>query len=160
MHVNYMEAIRKRYENLGYQSYRWFIAENAPAWSAVKKPLSKSKIGLLSTSGAYALGQMAYHYKDDSSIREIPIGTPTHEIRFSHITENYLVSPRKDPNCILPIETLKSLAKKSVIGSLASTALSCMGGTYSQRKVREEIAPSVLEKFMRDDIDCALLVSM
>jgi D-proline reductase (dithiol) PrdB len=160
MHVNYMEAIRKRYENLGYQPYRWFKAEDMPAWSTLGKPLSESKVGLLSTSGAYAVGQMAYHYKDDSSTREIPVNTPKDDLRFSHITENYLISPRKDPNCILPIDTLKLLSKKGVIGSLADTVISCMGGTYSQRKVREEIVPSVLEKFMRDDIDCALLVAM
>jgi D-proline reductase (dithiol) PrdB len=160
MHVNYMESIRKRYENLGYQPYRWFMPEEASTWSKPRKPLSESKVGLLSTSGAYALGQIAYHYKDDASTREIPIGTSIGELRFSHITENYLVSPRKDPNCILPIDTLKSLSRKGVIGSLADTVISCMGGTYSQRKVREEIAPRVLEKFIRDDIDCALLVAM
>ncbi len=160
MYVDYMEAIRKRYENLGYQAYRWYVADKVAPWTQLKKNLNECKLGLMSTSGAYALGQTAYHYKDDSSVREIPSATPTADIRFSHITENYLVDPRRDPNCIFPTETLKSLVRKNVIGALADSVFSCMGGTYSQRKVRDEIAPKILENFRRQDIDCALLVAM
>jgi D-proline reductase (dithiol) PrdB len=155
-----MEAIRKRYENLGYQAYRWFVADNVAPWTPLKKKLSECKLGLMSTSGAYALGQIAYHYKDDSTIREIPSSTKADDLRFSHITENYLVNPRKDPNCILPTETLHKLVEKKVINSLANTVFSCMGGTYSQRRVKDEIAPEILKNFKRQDIDCALLVAM
>ena len=49
------------------------------------------------------IGQVAYYYKDDTSIRAIPNDTPTARIHFSHITENYLENPRKDPNCIIPL---------------------------------------------------------
>jgi D-proline reductase (dithiol) PrdB len=160
MYVDYMEVMRKRYENLGYQAYRWFVADDIAPWTPLKKKLSQCKLGLLSTSGAYALGQIAYHYKDDSTIREIPSSTPANDLRFSHITENYLVDPRKDPNCILPTETLHKLVGKQVINSLANTVFSCMGGTYSQRRVKNEIAPEILKNFRRQDIDCALLVAM
>jgi len=160
MYVDYMETIRKRYENLGYQAYRWFVADKAAPWVPLTKKLSDCKLGLMSSSGAYALGQVAYHYKDDSSIREIPSTTQPSDIRFSHITENSLLNPRRDPNCILPYKTLQKLARKSIIGALADSVFSCMGGTYSQRKVREEIAPEILTNFRRQDIDCALLVAM
>lgn len=160
MTVQYMDAIRQRYERLGYAAYRWFKADSAPPWSEMKKPLSQAKVGLLSTSGAYALGQLAYHYKDDTSIRGIPSDTPTEDIRFSHITENYLTNAKRDPNCILPLDTLRSLAKDGVVGALAERVFSCMGGVYSQRRVREETAPAILEAFSDQQIDCALLVAM
>ena len=160
MNVDYMEVIRKRYENLGYQAYRWFVADDVAPWTPLKKRLHECKLGLLSTSGAYALGQVAYHYKDDSTIREIPSNTQTDDLRFSHITEKYIDNPRKDPNCILPTETLRTLVQKKVIKSLANTVFSCMGGTYSQRRVKTEIAPEILKNFKRQDIDCALLVAM
>ena len=51
-------------------------------------------------------------------------------------------------------------AGKKVINSLADTVFSCMGGTYSQRRVKNEIAPEILRNFKRQDIDCALLVAM
>lgn len=160
MTVEYMQAIRARYEHLGYKPYRWFEADTPPPWQAPAKPLSSSRLGLMSTSGAYALGQVAYHYKDDTSIREIPSNTPPADLRFSHITENYLVDPRRDPDCILPLTALRQLRDEGVVGSLAENVWSCMGGVYSQRRVREETAPAVLAACRREDIDCALLVAM
>ena len=160
MTVNYMDAIRERYERLGYSAYRWFVADDMPPWQKLEKPLSQARVGMLSTSGAYALGQVAYHYKDDTSIREIPSTTAATDIRFSHITENYLVDPKRDPNCILPLGALRALSASGVIGGLADSVFSCMGGVYSQRRVREQTAPALLAAFQRQQLDCALLVSM
>ena len=95
MAFRYMQAIAERYKALGYTPYRWFRAEEPPAWKPLAKPLSSARIGLLSTAGAYVVGQMAYHYKDDSSIRCIPVATRDEDVRFSHLTENYLVDARR-----------------------------------------------------------------
>ena len=160
MSVAYMQSIAERYQRLGYPIYRWFKAEDAPPWQALGKPLSESKIGLLSTSGAYALGQAAYHYKDDSSIREIPATTEDKDLRFSHLTENYLVDPRRDPGCIFPLAALRKLAGEGVIGGVADRVFSCMGAVYSQRRVREETAPALLAAFKAQKVDAALLVAM
>ncbi len=160
MSVEYMRSIAERYQRLGYPIYRWFKADSAPPWQALGKPLSAARIGLLSTSGAYALGQSAYHYKDDSSIREIPSDTRDADLRFSHLTENYLVDPRRDPGCIFPLQALRKLAGEGVIGSIADKLFSCMGAVYSQRRVREETAPALLAAFRAQKVDAALLVAM
>jgi D-proline reductase (dithiol) PrdB len=160
MTVEYMRAIKERYERLGYQPYRWFVADTEPPWQPLAKPLNEVRLGMLSTSGAYALGQVAYHYKDDTSIREIPSDTDVRDLRFSHITENYLVDPKRDPNCIFPIGALQRLAGDGFIGQLADKLFSCMGGIYSQRRVREELAPTLLETFKQQSVDAALLVPM
>ncbi|MBI3230848.1 MAG: hypothetical protein HYZ45_11940, partial [Burkholderiales bacterium] len=96
MLVNYMQAIAERYKKLGYTPYRWLVADKLPPWQPVLRSLADSRLGMLSTSGAYALGQRAYHYRDDCSIRAIPSATPNSELRFSHITENYLVDAKRD----------------------------------------------------------------
>ncbi len=158
--VDYMDAIRQRYEQLGYAPYRWFVADDEPPWQPLDKPLAEARVGLLSTSGAYALGQVAYHYRDDTSVRAIPAGTPPSDLRFSHITENYLVDPKRDPACILPLAQLRELARNGEIGALADAVHTCMGGVYSQRRVREETAPAVLEGLREQQVDCALLVAM
>ncbi len=160
MSVNYMQAIRARYESLGYTPYRWVEADSGPPWQPMSKPLAQARLGLLSTSGAYALGQVAYHYKDDCSIRALPSSVDTRDLRFSHITENYLVDAKRDPNCILPLAQLRSLCRAGVIGELAEQVFSCMGGVYSQRRVREEMAPALLDAFRAQKVDCALLVAM
>ncbi len=160
MSVNYMQAIRARYESLGYTPYRWYEADSAPPWQPLNKPLAEARLGLLSTSGAYALGQVAYHYKDDTSIRALPSSVATQDLRFSHITENYLVDPKRDPNCILPLAQLRTLREQGVVGELAEQVFSCMGGVYSQRRVREEVAPAMLDAMRAQQVDCALLVAM
>ncbi len=160
MTVGYMQAITERYRKLGYAPYRWFQADDAPPWQAPAKPLAAARIGMLSTSGAYALGQMAYHYKDDTSIRQIPAATADRDLRFSHVTENYLVDARREPGCMLPLRTLGALAAEGFIGGLAKNVFSCMGGVYSQRRVREELAPALLAAFKSQRVDAALLVAM
>jgi len=160
MNVQYMAAIAERYKSLGYAPYRWFRAEDAPPWQALAKPLASARIGMLSTSGAYALGQVAYHYKDDTSIRQIPASTADADLRFSHVTENYLVDAKRDPGCIFPLRALRALAGEGFIGGLADRVFSCMGGVYSQRRVREELAPALLSAFKAERVDAALLVAM
>ena len=160
MTVAYMQAITERYQRLGYAPYRWYKAGDAPPWRPMAKPLAAARVGMLSTCGAYALGQVAYHYKDDTSMRKIPAVTPDKDLRFSHLTENYLVDPRRDPACIFPLRTLHSLAEEGFIGALAEDVFSCMGAVYSQRRVREELVPAVLASFKAQNIDAALLVPM
>lgn len=160
MPVRYMQAIAERYKALGYTPYRWFQAEDAPAWAPLGKRLADARIGVLSTSGAYAVGQVAYHYKDDTSIRGIASLTPAHELRFSHLTENYLVDARRDPDCLVPLTALRALAGEGFIGSLAAQVFSCMGAVYSQRRVREEIAPALLAALRAQNVDAVLLAAM
>lgn len=160
MTVNYMQAIAARYLRLGYTPYRWFVADSPPPWEPLVKPLNQLRLGLLSTAGTYALGQVAYHYKDDASIRQIDSTTANADLRFSHITENYLVAAKRDPNCIFPLRNLHQLVREGLIGALAEKVFSCMGGVYSQRKVRTETAPALLTAFRAQAVDAALLVAM
>lgn len=160
MSIEYMQSIAERYKSLGYAPYRWVKAEDPPPWQPLAKPLAAARIGMLSTSGAYALGQVAYHYKDDTSIRQIAAATADRDLRFSHVTENYLVDPRRDPRCIFPLRTLGALVAEGFIGRLADHMFSCMGGIYSQRRVREELAPALLSAFKAQQVDAALLVPM
>ncbi len=160
MAVEFMKNIAERYQRLGYPIYRWFHAESDPPWAPLGKPLAECRVGMLSTSGAYALGQVAYHYKDDTSIRAIPADTPDEQLRFSHLTENYLVDARRDPQCMVPTSALRRLMADRVIGGLAAKVFSCMGAVYSQRRVREEVAPALLQAFRDQRADVALLVPL
>ncbi|MGI9425949.1 MAG: glycine/sarcosine/betaine reductase selenoprotein B family protein [Hyphomicrobiaceae bacterium] len=160
MVVRYIDSITKRYERLGFAPYRWFHADDQPPWTPLPKSLSGLRLGMLSTSGAYVAGQLAYHYKDDTTIREISTDTPIEQIRFSHITENYLVNARQDPDCILPLTALRRLAHEGVIGQLAKSVLTCMGGIYSQRRVMQELIPAVTTSFAAQEVDAVLLVPM
>ncbi len=158
--IDYMRMTRELYESLGHQPYGWLLAGTPPPFPRLNKPLSECRIGMVSTSGAYVVGQPAYHYKDDTSIRAIAKTTPTEKIHFSHITENYLPDPRRDPNCVFPIDALRTLEAEGFVGEVADELFSCMGGIYSQRRVREELIPVLAESFARQNVDAVLLVPM
>ncbi|MCC7121389.1 MAG: hypothetical protein IT493_07510 [Gammaproteobacteria bacterium] len=160
MPVRYIDTIARRYVQLGYQPYRWYVADAPASFTPLSRPLAQATLGMLSTSGAYALGQVAYHYRDDASIRDIPATTPDADLRFSHITENYLVDARRDPGCIFPLRALRDAAARGRIGRLAGRVQSCMGGVYSQRRVRDEVAPAILAAMQREGVDAALLIAM
>jgi len=160
MTVEYMRTIREKYSKLGYAAYGWHKAEAAPPWTALAKPLSDCKVGMLSTAGTYAAGQVAYFYKDDTSHRVIPSHTPVAELRFSHLTENYLPDARRDANCAFPIEPLRQLANEGVLGAVADNVFSCMGAVYSKRRVDEELAPAMYEAFASEGVDAAYLVPL
>ena len=158
--VRYIESIRERYARLGYEPYRWYQAKNPPPFASLSKPLSEMRLGVLTTAGAYVKGQVAFHYKDDTSVREIPVESADEDLRFSHLTENYLVDPRRDPNRVLPLTALRAVRDANQIGELANSAISCMGGIYSQRRVREELIPAITDIFERQQIDAELLLPM
>lgn len=156
----YMRRTRQSYLKLGYQPYLWYQADSAPAFTPPSKPLSEARLGMISTAGAYVQGQVAYHYKDDTGIRTIPRQTPVSKLRFSHIMENYLVEARQDPCTVFPIEALDALHQDGSIGALADNYFSCMGGIYSQSRVRDELLPSLSEAVSRERLELLLLVPL
>ncbi|MBD3648517.1 MAG: hypothetical protein HUJ31_13930 [Pseudomonadales bacterium] len=158
--TSYIQQTRELYDSLGYPPYNWFHADDDPPFSVPKKLLAQSRVGLVSTAGTYVQGQVAYYYKDDTSIRAIPVDTPVDKLRFSHVTENYLVDARDDPRCVFPIEALARLRDEGVIGDLASNFYSCMGGIYSQRRVREELIPRLEAAVTHEALDSLLLVPL
>ena len=158
--VAYIEAITKRYASLGYAPYRWLEADSPPPWAPLPKPLGELRLGIVTTSGCYRAGQVAFHYKDDTSIRRIPAATPSADLRFSHLTENYLVDARRDPDCLVPLAALRRLRDEGVVGGLCDDLVSCMGGVYSHRRVREEMIPAVDAAFAQMKADAVLLIPM
>jgi len=115
---------------------------------------------MISTAGTYVQGQVAYYYKDDTSIRAIPNDTPMDCIRFSHIMENYLVEARQDPATVFPSEVLAKLTAHGAIGELADNYYSCMGGIYSQKRVTTELIPKLTEAMGKERVDLLLLVPL
>lgn len=160
MAVEYIPAITRRYEGLGYPPYRWFTAAAEPAWQPLTKRLTETRLGLLSSSGIYQLGQVGFHFLDDTSIREIPTEVPDESLRFCHTASTYLSDAYEDPSCVFPRKALADLVDEGFLGEVAERAVTCMGAVYSARRAREELAPRVLESFQNQEVDSALLVAM
>ena len=155
--VPYIERTRTKYQTLGYEEYHWLTSKDPYPWTPLRKSIADSRLGLIATGGIYTTGQTAFNYKDDTSYRAIPSDTPKSELRATHFAYD-LTDVRIDINCVFPIDTLRSLSQEGVIGELAPRFYTCMGGIYSRRRVRDDLAPAIVQRCISDEIDAALLV--
>lgn len=155
--VDYIPRIRDNYARLGYKPYQWVVNDDPPPWAPLRKPLSRCRIGMAASGGIYATGQVAFHYKDDTSFREIPAGADTKDLRATHFAYD-LGDARTDPNVVFPIDTLRRLVREGFLGGLADRFYTFMGGIYSSRRVSEDLAPRLTKRFLADGVDAVLLV--
>ena len=155
--VDYIPRIRDNYARLGYKSYNWAVNRDTAPWAPLRKPLSQCRLGLVASGGIYAAGQVAFHYKDDTSLREIPTDIDTKELRATHFAYD-LSNARTDPNVVFPIDTLRRLVREGFLGGLASRFHAFMGGIYSSRCVTEDLAPRLTTRFLEEGVDAVLLV--
>jgi len=155
--IEYITRIGEKYAALGYGIYTWAHVEEPPPWQPLRKPLAECRLGLIASGGIYIAGQRAFHYKDDISFRVIPKDVETSDLRATHFAYD-LSAARHDPNVVFPIDTLRGLVSDGVIGSLADNAYTFMGGIYSSRRARDELAPELTRRLAEDQVDVALLV--
>ena len=155
--VDYIARTREQYSALGYPPYKWVENQEAPAFTALTKPLAECRLGFLSSGGIYKVGQIAYHFKDDYSFREIDTLTSTADLRATHFAYD-LTDARADPNVVFPLDTLRWAAEEGLIGELSQKAYAFMGGIYSARKVADGLAPTLVERFLADEVDVVLMV--
>jgi len=155
--VDYIERTRALYDALGYPPYRWVRNEGTPPFAPVVEPLESASLVLIASGGIYEHGQRAFHYRDDASFRVIDADVSTDRLRVTHFAYD-LTDARADPNVVFPIDTLRGLVREGKLGALARQCFTFMGGIYSSRRVREQLAPALLERVRALEVDLALLV--
>ena len=155
--VEYIPRIRQQYSKLGYKPYEWAANPGPPPWQPLHKPLSRSRLALVASGGIYVTGQVAFHHKDDTSFRAVPVNVRTQHLRITHFAYDQ-TDARSDPNVVFPIDTLRALVAEGFVGELAAHAYTFMGGIYSTRRVRSELAPRITERLLAEKADLALLV--
>ena len=152
--VDYIPRTRELYAD--HPPYRWVVNEDAP-WTPLTKPLQECKVVLMSSGGIYHRDQEPFHFKNDDSFREISRDTAVSDMRVSHF--GYRIDDaKKDPNCVFPLERMRELEGEGLFGQLAERAFSFMGGIYSARRVKERLAPRLLEQVRDLKADLVYLV--
>ena len=156
--VPYIDRTRKLYATQ--KPYRWVHHDperEPPPFSPIEKPLSEMRVALIGSAGVYCADQEPFHFRNDCSQREIPADSDASQLRVAHF--GYDVSAaRRDPACVFPVRALRELASDGVVGALVDPALSFMGGIYSARRVREQVAPRFRDFVLRQQADLAFLV--
>jgi D-proline reductase (dithiol) PrdB len=155
--ADYIGETRRLYDSLGYEAYRWADRPDAPPWAPLAKPLSACRVLLIGSGGIYRRGQIAFHTRDDTSIRVIPSDVDTAELRTAHFAYDQ-TDARNDPNCVFPLDRLRELVDEGFIGGLCDEAYGFMGGIYSIRRMETETAVLLEERCRAQEPDLVLLV--
>jgi D-proline reductase (dithiol) PrdB len=127
-----------------------------PPWTPLRKPIAHSKVALISSGGILYRDQPRFH-REDASYRRIPKNASRDELNIWHFGYK-TADAQADPNCVFPLERMRELEKEGVIGELSDPSFSFMGGIYSARKVRDELAPKILDELRLTQVDAFFLV--
>jgi D-proline reductase (dithiol) PrdB len=87
----------------------------------------------------------------------LDVDTPTADLRTWH-THFDTTAAQIDMNVVYPIDRLKELAADGAIGRVASPAVSFMGYFTNVFRMRDEVAPAIVDAAQRSGADAALLV--
>ncbi len=134
-------------------------------WAPVTRPLSESKISLVSTAGLSMKGDepfdMEYERKrptrGDSSFRKLEASatSETIEANHLHVDTRYIL---RDLNVALPLDRLRERVEAGEVGSMAATHYSIMGYQGNDSSLLEqESAPAIAQAMKSEEVDLALL---
>jgi D-proline reductase (dithiol) PrdB len=154
MPVAYIPRTRELYSD--FTPYRWVENDGVPPFTPLKKPIAQCKVALISSGGIMYRDQPRFH-REDPSYRRIPKNATRGDLSIWHFGYPTRDAER-DPNCVFPLERLREFEARGTIGELSDPAFSFMGGIYSARKVREELAPQILDELKRAHADVLYLV--
>ena len=143
------------------KAYQWRKIDPVP-WTPLKKPLSQSKLALVSSAGFVLPDQP--HFDEsikggDPSFREIPSGVEVKTLVETHRSESFdHTGLQKDPNVGFPIDRVRELAVSGRIGAVNHRHLSCMGSITAPGRLIQNTAPPAVHLLVEDQVDVALLV--
>lgn len=124
------------------------------------RPLSESTIALVTSAGMTQSGQPPMdgaNIEGDYTIRLLDIDTPISDLHLWH-THFDVTAAEQDINVVYPIDRLKELAADGTIGRVAAPAVSFMGYFSNVFRIRDEVAPAVVDAVQQSGADAALLV--
>jgi D-proline reductase (dithiol) PrdB len=154
MPVGYIPRTRELYSD--YTPYQWVVNTDTPPWTPLAKPISRCKVALMSSGGILYRDQPRFHH-EDASYRLIPKNATQDDLdvwHFGYRTED----AQADHNCVFPLARMRELEAEGVIGELSDPGYSFMGGIYSSRKVRDELAPRIADELKNAHVDAFYLV--
>lgn len=130
-------------------------------FAPLAKPLHECRVALVTTGGVHLQDQQPFDMDDpdgDASFREIPADVDPARLMITHKYYDHRDADR-DLNSIFPLDHLRDLVARRVLGELASCHFGFMGhiqGTHLPTLIRET-APEIAARLRADEVDCALL---
>lgn len=126
-----------------------------------KKPLCEARVAVVTTAAFFRPDQPPFDTSirgGDYSYRVIPIDTDLSTLGIAHRSDAFDIRGiASDKNLALPLDRLKSLAARGVLGSVAPRHFSFMGSIAAPGRLIANTAPEVARTLLEDEVDAVLL---
>ena len=136
---------------------RVLVSPSKPAWCPISKPLSQSRVALLSSAALRLAHQEPFIPREDFGYRRVPSAPNAGDLVIDHHSGIGRV-PKQDPEIVFPRTALANLQRRGIVGSLAPFHFSFMGGLRDHGKIENELATSITNDLKQAQVDLALLV--
>jgi D-proline reductase (dithiol) PrdB len=145
------------------ETYRYRTLEPVP-FVRPRNPLSKLKVALVTTAGFSAPGQPPFDESTrggDTSWRALSADVDLLALAFHQRSATFdHAGVERDRNLAFPLDRLKELAAREVVGSVAPRHLSFMGSITAPGRLVRFSAPEAAEVLVADGVEAALLVPL
>ncbi|GAX89937.1 glycine/sarcosine/betaine reductase selenoprotein B family protein [Effusibacillus lacus] len=124
--------------------------------------LKDMTIMIVSTAGAHLKEQNPFDTAGDATYRVIPGDVQAGDMTVTHGApkEHYNTDePKKDINCIFPIDRLRELATEGFIKGLAEKHISMMGYAMRLNQINQETAPAIAKEVTKSQADAVILTA-
>lgn len=141
-------------------AYKPIESHDVP-WTPVTKPLSESRVALVTTSGVHHKDQKPFNMSDtngDPTFRVIDISKPVSSLMITHDYYDH-ADADQDINIVFPIERLTEFKNEGLIGETADLHYAFMGHTDGPHinTLINETAPAVAQRLKADRVDAVIL---
>jgi D-proline reductase (dithiol) PrdB len=138
------------------KTYPWRRIDPVP-WAPLRRPLSESKLAIVSTAGLVLPGQTPFDNDvkgGDWSFREVPADADASTFIDAHRSNTYDHSGvHEDANLAFPIDRLREVA-----GRVNHRHFSFMGSISATGNLMKDSAPRVADLLEHDRVEAVLLV--
>ena len=141
---------------------------SSPAWRSTAcrgrpwaKPLSESRIAIVTTAGLHLRDDKPFnrdHPGGESTYRILPSDADNADIVQSHFSIGFdRTAIYRDINITYPIDRMRELVQRGVVGSLGPNNYSFMGALRDCTVVAEQTGPEVAQRLKDDGVDLVFL---
>lgn len=136
---------------------RVLVQPSASAWQPITKPVSESRVALLSSAALRLASQEPFIPREDLSYRRVPSDPESGPIIIDHHSGIGTV-PKQDPEIVFPRTALAALLENGTVGALSPLHFSFMGGVRRHKEIENDLAPALADELAKARVDLALLI--
>ena len=140
-------------------NYPFVENKNVP-FTPMRRALPMLNLALISSAGAYIDGTEAFDVTardGDATFREIPIEVEASDLLYAGRGYD-MTAVREDRNAQIPVDRLFEYQENGVIGRLNNVWWRLNGWIPNAQIVAEELAPKIVERDARYEVQAALLI--